>query len=89
VHNRAVFQAPAGGASQEKHSIARTRIKLLRLALNALIRPRMSYPQSAQAIHLFSAPVSRDESARYIRVFDENGKALDGDQAMFLPEDEH
>src|SRR5437763_11959613 len=36
----------------------------------------------------FSSPMSRGNAAQYIHIFDENGKVLQGTEAVFLPSQE-
>jgi len=88
VHYRAVFQAPAGAvvtasfAGPRPDRTPTTRIVHVYPSTNVL-------PSNELRLYIyFSAPISRGEAARYLHVLDENGKVLEGDDAVLLPGEE-
>jgi hypothetical protein len=93
VHYRAVFQPPAGGAAVSApifatfdgpHQDKTPTTHIVHIYPTANILPS----NQLRLYIYFSAPMSRGESARYLHVLDENGKALEGSQAVFLPGEE-
>lgn len=88
VHYRAVFQPPSGAAvtanfaGPPRDRTPTTRIVHVYPSTNVL-------PSNELRLYIyFSAPMSRGEAARYLHILDENGKVLEGDNAVLLPGEE-
>jgi hypothetical protein len=89
LHYRAVFRPLWGGAPVEKtfdgprqDKTPSTRVERVYPSLDVL-------PSNQLRLYIyFSAPMSRGEADRYIHVLDENGKVLQGTDAVFLPGEE-
>ncbi len=89
VRYRAVFQPPGGGAAVTKTFDGPRRDR------TPLTREEHVYPSAdvlpSNQLRLyiyFSAPMSRGQAGQHIHVLDENGKVLQGPQAVFLPGEE-
>ena len=88
AHYRAVFQPPSGAAVVARfEGPPRDRTPTTRIVH---VYPSTSvWPSNELRLYIyFSAPMSRGEAARYLHVLDENGKVLEGDDAVFLPGEE-
>ena len=89
VHYRAVFHSPSGGAPIEaafdgphQDKTPTTRVAHVYPSADVL-------PSNQLRLYIyFSAPMSRGEAARYLHMLDENGKVLEGPNAVFLPGEE-
>ena len=89
VHYRAVFLPPWGGAPVEKGFDGPHEDKTPSARVEHVYPSADVLPSNELRLYIyFSAPMSRGESARYLHVLDENGKVLQGAQAVFLPGEE-
>ena len=89
VHYRAVFRPPWGGATIEKTFDGPRQDRTPSTLVERVYPSADVLPSNLLRLYIyFSAPMSRGESARYIHVLDENGKVLQGSQAVFLPGEE-
>lgn len=89
VHYRAVFQPPTGGPPIEKTFDSPHQDKTPSARVEHIYPSADVLPSNQLRLYIyFSAPMSRDESARYLHVLDEDGKVLQGDHAVFLPGEE-
>jgi hypothetical protein len=89
VHYRAVFHPPAGGAPAEAafegpHLDKTPTTRVVHIYPSADVLPS----NQLRLYIYFSGPMSRGEAARYLHVLDENGKVLEGPNAVFLPGEE-
>lgn len=88
VHYRAVFQPP-GGVRVEKNFDGPPRDTTPSARVLHVYPSSDVLPSNQLRLYIyFSAPMSRGEAAQHIRVLDENGKALEGSHAVFLPGEE-
>jgi hypothetical protein len=88
VHYRAVFQTPSGAsvvAGFDGPPLDRTPTTRI-----VHVYPSTSVlPSNELRLYIyFSAPMSRGEATRYLHVLDQDGKVLQGDEAVFLPGEE-
>ena len=89
VRYRAIFKPPAGGALVEaafdgprEDKTPTTRVLHIYPSADVL-------PSNQLRLYIyFSAPMSRGETARYLHILDDNGQALEGTHAVFLPGEE-
>ena len=89
LHYRAVFRPPEGGAAIEKTFDGPRQDKTLSTRVAHIYPSADVLPSNLLRLYIyFSASMSRGESARYIHMLDENGKVLQGTQAVFLPGEE-
>ena len=83
VHYRAVFRPPNGGAPIEKTFDTPARDSTRRTRIEHVYPSADMLPGNILRLYIyFSAPMSRGEAARRIRILDENGKDMPG---IFLP----
>ncbi len=88
VHYRAVFHPSSGSAVMANFDGPRpNRTPTTRIVH---VYPSTSvFPSNELRLYIyFSAPMSRGEAARYLHVLDEDGKVLEGDDAVLLPGEE-
>jgi hypothetical protein len=89
VHYRAVFQPPSGGPAIEAAFDGPRADKTPSTRVVRVYPSSDVLPSNQLRLYIyFSAPMSRGESAHYLHVLDENGKVLEGSQAVFLPGEE-
>ena len=89
MHYRAVFLPPGGGAPVEKIFDAPHQDKIPSVRVEHVYPSGDVLPSNLLRLYIyFSGPMSRSESAQHLRVLDENGKVLQGAQAVFLPGEE-
>lgn len=88
VHYRAMCKTPSGVTVETDFDGPRRDVtptaRVLQVYPSADILPS----NDLRVYIYFSAPMSRGEAARYLHVFDENGKDLTGPTAVFLPGEE-
>src|SRR5205823_706471 len=89
VRYRAIFQPPDATAAVER-TFDGPRFDKTPLAHVERVYPSGDVlPSNLLRLYIyFSAPMSRGQAAQHIRVLDENGKALQGTQGVFLPGEE-
>ena len=89
VHYRAVFLPLWGGPPIEKTFDGPHQDKISSVRVEHVYPSADVLPSNQLRLYIyFSGPMSRGESARYLHVLDENGKVLQGAQAVFLPGEE-
>jgi hypothetical protein len=89
VRYRAVFKPPWGGASVEKTFEGPRQDRTPATRVEHVYPSTDVLPSNQLRLYIyFSGPMSRGEAARYIHVLDENGKVLQGSEAVFLPGEE-
>ena len=89
MHYRAVFLPPGGGAPVEKTFDGPHVDKIPSVRVEHVYPSGDVLPSNLLRLYIyFSGPMSRSESAHYLHVLDENGKDLQGAQAVFLPGEE-
>jgi hypothetical protein len=89
VQYRAVFHPPGAGAPVEKTFDGPHQDETPSARVEHIYPSADVLPSNQLRLYIyFSAPMSRGESARYLHVLDENGKDLQGAQAVFLPGEE-
>ena len=89
VRYRAVFKPPWGGAPVEKIFDGPRQDKTPSTRVEHVYPSADVLPSNQLRLYIyFSAPMSRGEAARFIHVQDENGKILQGTEAVFLPGEE-
>lgn len=89
VHYRAVFRPAYGGAAIEAGFDGPHADKTPTTKVTHVYPSSEVLPSNELRLYIyFSGPMSRGESARYLRVLDENGKVLEGPNAVFLPGEE-
>jgi hypothetical protein len=89
VHYRAVFLPPWGGSPVEKTFDGPHQDKTPSVRVEQVYPSADVLPSNLLRLYIyFSGPMSRSESARYLRVLDENGKVSQGARAVFLPGEE-
>ena len=89
VHYRAVFQPPEGGARVVKTFDGPPVNKTPSAHVEHVYPSADVLPSNQLRLYIyFSAPMSRGQAGQHIRILDENGKALQGTQGVFLPGEE-
>ncbi len=89
VRYRAVFHPPGGGCPIEQTFDGPPRETAPVARVERVYPSADVLPSNQLRLYIyFSAPMSRDEAGRRIRVLDENGKDLKGDHAVLLPGEE-
>lgn len=89
VHYRATFQPPAGGAAVTAAFDGPVPNKTPTTRVVHIYPSTSVLPSNQLRLYIyFSAPMSRGEAARYLHVLDENGKELEGSDAVLLPGEE-
>ena len=88
VHYRAVFQPP-GGAAVTKTFDGPRRDQTPLARVEHVYPSADVLPSNQLRLYIyFSAPMSRGQAVQHVHVLDENGKVLQGPQAVFLPGEE-
>jgi hypothetical protein len=89
VRYRAVFEPPGGGATVEKIFDGPRQDKTPLARVEQVYPSGDVLPSNQLRLYIyFSAPMSRGQAGQHIHMLDENGKALEGAQGVFLPGEE-
>jgi hypothetical protein len=89
AHYRAVFQPPGSGTPVEKTFDGPRQDKTSSARVERVYPSGNVLPSNILRLYIyFSAPMSRGQAGRRIHILDDNGKVLQGAQAVFLPGEE-